>query len=394
MSDAFARGFDGSIFEYDGRMGEDEFDDLLVWASDRKASDIRFQVGIPVKAEIGGKIVQVTKRALTLPEVEEAVRYLYGQNGPGEIKAGYDLDVSHEIRTDDGKIRFRVNITGGRAPNSDGLQIVIRTVPDTPLPLSALNVEPEIIENFRPNQGMVLITGVTGSGKSTLMSALIADHIRKEDANESVVEYSKPIEYVYDKVPQPSSVIFQSEVGRHLRPRSKDHAGEESEFAYCVRNALRRKPTIIIIGEARDKATIQGCVEAALTGHVLYSTMHTMGVAETLRRAVMPFPGDERLGMAIDIMETMRMVVTQTLLDRKGGGKVGCREFMVFTSEVRERMLDTPLEEWPQLARKILRNGECVGRSMFDSAKILLEQGDITEDTFRRIGAKHKLGVD
>src|SRR3546814_4810216 len=135
---------------------------------------------------------------------------------------------------------------------------------------------------------MILVTGPTGSGKSTLLSAAIRSLVEDENANEKVLEYSAPVEYVYDRVSMPSSVVFQTEVGRHLRP--KDAHDEGSLFAYAVRNALRRKPTIILIGEARDRATIQASVEAALTGHLLFTTMHTIGVGETLRRAVTPFP--------------------------------------------------------------------------------------------------------
>jgi defect-in-organelle-trafficking protein DotB len=379
----FATGYDGEKFEYDSRLTEEDFDRMLLWASERKASDVTVQTGQPVICDLGGTLAKVTKRGVSQPEIEQIVRYIYGENGPGEIKGGFDLDPSHEIRVPGkGRVRFRVNITGGRIPGSDGIQITIRTLPEIPIEISKLGIEQEIIDNFRPPQGMVLVTGITGSGKSTLLSSGIRHIVEKPDANEKILEYSKPIEYVYDKVEMPSSSVFQTEVGRHLRPKHGE-GDEASEFAYCVRNALRRKPTIILIGEARDKATIQACVEAALTGHVLYSTMHTMGVAETLRRAVMPFPGDERRGMAVDIMESMRMVVTQTLLPKVGGGKVGCREYMIFDEHVRNTMLDQEIDNWPQVARSLLRNRECVGRSMADAALALLDQGLITEETYR-----------
>jgi len=319
------------------------------------------------------------------------VRYIYGENGPAEIKSGYDLDPSHEIKIQGrGRIRFRVNITGGRTIGTDGIQITIRTLPEIPPDINDLDIEQDIIDNFRPSEGMVLITGPTGSGKSTLLSSGMRMTLEKEDANEKVLEYSKPIEYVYDKVNMPSSLVFQTEVGKHLRPRGSDRYNEESEFAYCARNSLRRKPTIIIIGEARDKATIQACVEVALTGHALYSTMHTIGVAETLRRAVTPFPGDERRSIAVDIMESMRMIVTQILLPRIGGGKVGCREYLVFDEDVRSKMLDVDIDEWPQLIRRLLREKLCVGRSMADSAADLFGRNLISEQTFRHYSKREQ----
>jgi defect-in-organelle-trafficking protein DotB len=344
---------------------------------------------MPVVAEIGGKLIKVTRKPLTHPEIEEIVRYIYGENGPGEIKSGYDLDPAHEVKIPGkGRKRYRVNITGGRTIGTDGIQITIRTLPEKPLDIHDLGIEPEIIENFRPPQGMVLVTGPTGSGKSTLLSSGIRMIIEQENANEKILEYSKPVEYVYDKVDMPSSVVFQTEVGKHLRPRGE--ADEESEFAYCVRNALRRKPSIIMIGEARDKATIQASVEAALTGHVLYSTMHTIGVAETLRRAIMPFPGDERRSMAVDIMETMRLSVTQILLPKVGGGKVGCREYMIFDEKSRNKFLDEEVDEWPQLARRLLEERKCEGSSMKNSAYNLLNQNLISEDTYNYIANRTK----
>jgi defect-in-organelle-trafficking protein DotB len=384
----FSQGHDGSIYEFDGSFTPDDFDDLLLWCTERKVSDVSFQSNLRVMAEIGSQFVYITHRALTLPEIEQIVRYIYGENGPAEIKSGFDLDPSHEVKVPGkGRKRYRVNITGGRGVGNDGIQISIRTLPEIPIPIDQLGIEQDIIDNFRPAEGMVLITGTTGSGKSTLLSSAIRMIIEQEDANEKILEFSKPIEYVYDKVIMPSSTVFQTEVGRHLRPREKEHS-EENEFAYCVRNAMRRNPSIILIGESRDKATIKASIEAALSGHVLMSTMHTMGVAETLRRAVTPFPGEERRGIAVDILETIRMVVTQTLLPKAGGGKVGCREYMIFDDEVRRKLLDHDFDEWGKIIRQQLISTNHRGTTMAASAAKLREQGLITDKTFAYINNK------
>jgi defect in organelle trafficking protein DotB len=382
-NESFSRGHDGSIYEVDGRLSDDDFDDLLIWCAEKGASDITLQPMLPVIADIGGKLVKVTQKPLQVPEVDSIVRYIYGENGPAEIKSGFDLDPAHEIRTPTGRMRFRVNITGGRSSGQDGIQITVRTLPDIPLHIDKLGVEDDILKNFRPKDGMVLVTGPTGSGKSTLLSSGLRMILEDPDANEKVLEYSKPVEYVYDKVEMPSSVVFQTDVGRHLRPRGS--ADEASEFAYCVRNALRRKPTIITIGEARDKATIEACVEASLTGHLLYSTMHTIGVAETLRRAVTPFPGDERRAMAIDILEVLRMVVTQILVPREGGGKVACREYMVFDDKARTQIMNAEIDDWPKVIRRLLTERSCIGQSMADNAIGLHEQGLISDKTMRHL---------
>ena len=271
-----------------------------------------------------------------------------------------------------------------------GVQITIRALPSTPIEIDKLGIEPGIVKNVRPEQGLILVTGPTGSGKSTMLSSVIRMLVERQDGNEKVLEYSAPIEYVYDGIAMPSSIVHQTHAGRDLRPRGVEGGDERSIFAYCVRNALRRKPTIIVIGEARDRATIEAVVEAGLTGHLVFSTMHTIGVAETLRRAVMPFPDDARRSMAVDIMESLRMVVSQLLLPKIGGGKVGCREFMVFGREVREEFLKEEVDRWPRLARRLLAEERAVGRTMSKSALDLLGRGLIDEATYERVAARGK----
>jgi defect in organelle trafficking protein DotB len=393
----FARGYDGETFEVHGTLLREDFDRLLEWAAERKASDVTIQSDMPVIVEIGGKLFRATRRSLTAPNVEEIVRYVYGDNGPAELKRGFDLDPSHEIRVvternergvaiDHKRLRFRVNATTIRLPGTDGIQMTIRSLPSRPIPIEKLELEQDILDNLRPTQGMIMVTGPTGSGKTTLLASIVAHLVSQPDAHEKVLEYSAPIEYVYDEIDKPSSVVAQSEVGRHLRPKGEGADDDQgSLFAYAVRNALRRKPTIIIIGESRDKATITASTEAALTGHLLYSTVHTMGVPETLRRMVIPFPAEEREGMAFDIMDSMRMIVTQTLVPRKGGGKVAAREYMIFDPATRAAFLGRPPEQWPQLARSMMQNRTAKSQKLVRAARTLLEKELITDETYERM---------
>lgn len=393
----FARGYDGEVFPVHGTLLREDFDKLLEWAAERKVSDITVQSEMPVIVEIGGKLFKVTKRPLTAPNVEEIVRYVYGDNGPAELKRGFDLDPSHEIRIasernasglaiDWKRLRFRVNATTIRLPGTDGIQMTIRSLPSRPIPIEQLDLEQDILDNLRPTQGMIMVTGPTGSGKTTLLSSIVAHLVSQPNAHEKVLEYSAPIEYVYDEVDMPSSVVAQSEVGRHLRPKGEGADEDQGAlFAYAVRNALRRKPTIIIIGESRDKATITASTEAALTGHLLYSTVHTMGVPETLRRMIIPFPAEEREGIAFDIMDSMRMIVTQTLVARKGGGKVAAREYMIFDPATRAAFLQQPPEKWPQLARSMMQNRTARSQKLVRAARTLLDKDLITDETFERM---------
>jgi defect-in-organelle-trafficking protein DotB len=391
----FSTGHDNSVFEFSGSFDRDQFDECLLWCEGKKASDIRLQSGLPVKADIGGKIVSVTHRPVTNPEMMEIVKHIYGENGPAELKRGHDLDPAHEIRVPGrGRVRFRVNITAGRGPGGGEVSITIRTLPDIPPRLEELGIEDDITANLRPKDGLILVTGPTGSGKSTLLSAGMRSILEKEDANEALLEYSKPVEYVYDKVTMPSSIVHQVNVGSDLRPKGSDN-DESSEFAYAARNALRRKPTIVLIGEARDKATTQACLEITLTGHLCFSTMHTIGVAETIRRAIMPFPGNERRSIAIDFLECMRMIVTQILVDKVGGGKQAIREFLVFDKDVREKLLNVgEVEDLPKAARALMLEGNVTGQTMATAAERLFAAGKITPDTLRRVRAHANTSED
>jgi defect-in-organelle-trafficking protein DotB len=143
-------------------------------------------------------------------------------------------------------------------------------------------------------------------------------------------------------------LVAQSEIPRHL-----------PSFAAGVRNALRRKPNIIMVGEARDRETVSAAIEAGQTGHLVFSTVHTIGVAATVRRMISVFEPSERTERAYAMMETLRMVVTQALVPKIGGGRVGLREFLVFDENVREILLDMSLEKWTvETQRLLVRYGQ------------------------------------
>lgn len=387
----FTRGLaDGERFEFSGRLQHDDLDNLLLWAAQRKVSDITIQSGEPVILDAGGRNYRGTGRALDKEEVEDVMKFLYkGGNAVGMVSSGEPLDPSYEVRTTDGLgriIRFRVNITAVRYQSSDGASITIRTLPGQPLHIDELGIEADIIANLRPAQGLNYITGPTGSGKSTLMSSSIRHLIELPDGNEKVVEYSAPIEFVYDKLVTPTSHLSQVEVGRHIRKAPGET--EDDLWNKCIKNAMRRKPTLIIVGEAREKATIRSCIAAALTGHLVFSTIHTIGVPETIRRILAVYPGEERRGVAIDLIECMNMVVTQILVPRIGGGKAALREYVVFDSWTRQKLTRLDHDMWPSEIRRMMAEGEVVCKTMADSASEAFERGWITDDERRYRSAR------
>ncbi|WP_208638377.1 type IV pilus twitching motility protein PilT [Thalassospira xianhensis] len=377
------------MFEFVGQFNEETLDEFLIWCTEKRVSDITLQSDVVAWGKVGGKWQRLTTRRINHDDMYRVVVAVYGQNGPGEVNSGHDLDPLYEIRDPNGvgRYSFRVNVTGGRLENGRGYQVTIRTLPSEPIKLELLGIEDDIVKAFRPEQGLNLITGPTGSGKSTLLSSLIRNHCEREDVSDKVIEYSRPIEYVYDGLHFPHSFVFQTEVGQHLRDRYGDDS-EMSDWAYAARNALRRAADIIVIGEARDAATIRGCMTLASTGHLSMSTMHTIGVAETIRRALMVFPGNEQHGVAIDLLECLNLVVTQLLIPKIGGGMVGCREYLVFDAKIRTRLSYMPITEWPQTIREILQARTSIGSSMEDSARQLHKEGKITAETFEYIAQR------
>jgi defect-in-organelle-trafficking protein DotB len=257
--------------------------------------------------------------------------------------------------------RFRVNITAILADGRDGAQVTMRVLPSEPPTMEQLGIEEDIKKAWHPRQGLVLVTGPTGSGKSTLLAAGNRMMLERPHGCGKMLTYEAPIEFTYDTIISKRSLIGQSEIPRHLE-----------SFAHGVRNALRRKPEIILVGEARDRETISAAIEAGQTGHTVYATVHTTGVAATVRRMISSFEPAERVERAYSLMETLRLIVTQTLAPRIGGGRVGLREWMEFTEEIREEMLSCNFEEW---ASRLMNMVPQHGRSMEYSARMAYDEG-------------------
>jgi defect-in-organelle-trafficking protein DotB len=387
LGSPFAAKHDGSMFHYEGFMIEKTFDDMLRWTTNQKASDITVQPGRPVFARIGSEYLPVTEIPLNTDEIDKIVRHIYGPSGPAEILGGAALDPAHEVFVKRvGRIRYRVNITGGRYKGTTSAEISLRTLPTIPIKLSELDIELELARAaVGSHDGLVLFTGATGSGKSTLMSSIIRDVMENATAETKIVEFSAPIEFIYDGVIAPHATIWQTTAGKELI----DPNGG-SIFAAAVSNAMRRNPDIIIIGESRDTDTMQNTISASMSGHLVMSTMHTKTVDSTIRRAVNMFDASVRQQMSIDIMEQLRLICTQRLIPRVGGGRVAVREFMVFGEEIRETFLRQDVDKWPRLVRSLLAEEKAIGQSMAKGAMKLLRAGKITEETYEKVASKSK----
>lgn len=347
-------------------------DRVLEHAEHLSASDITIQTGEPIYAEVYGALIKLTNRKLSNTELGDLINGIYGPNATTQLLSGKDIDTHYEFRPNRGvRYRYRVNATACMVEGHDSIQITLRSIPTTPPKLELLGLPENIIEALAPQEGIVFITGATGSGKSTLLASIIRSLIEAEDSNRKVLTYEAPIEFVYDEIETTSAVVSQSEIPRHL-----------PSFADGVRNALRRKPRLIMVGECRDAETISAALEAALTGHPVYTTLHTSGVAETMRRLVTSFSGEERLGRTIDILETIRLCIWQKLVPTVDGKRVALREYLVFDEPVRDILLEGNPNEVTSITRKLIRER---GQLMTVDAKEKFQQGIISERVYKLI---------
>ncbi len=352
-------------------------DELLLHCTLKNASDITLQTQTPIFAEVYGKLYPITTRAIPHSEIGDMLNTIYGPNGTTQIASGVDLDTHYEIRPDRGsRYRFRVNATGCQVQGHEGIQITIRTIPVSPPDINTMHVEPELLAAIAPEQGAVVVTGSTGSGKSTLLAAIVRKLAEEPDGNRKILTYESPIEFVYDTILTPSSIISQSEIPRHL-----------PSFAAGVRNALRRKPRLILVGEARDMETISAVIDASLTGHPVYTTLHSNGVADCVRRMISIFPAEERHGRALDILEMLRVVIWQKLVPAVDGTRVPLKEFLVFNESIRDELVDTPVDQVTSKTRELLKRS---GQPMLVDAERKFKEGKISERTFALLSQSAK----
>jgi defect-in-organelle-trafficking protein DotB len=347
----------------------ESLDGLLIWAYRLGASDIRLQTNTPVFIQLHGRMCQATSRGLTQSEVEEAVNRLYGADGQARLKGGSDFDVSYEVRPDRRtRMRFRINATAIFIGGIDGGAVTARSLPVKAPRLAALGVEDAIMAAYRPDDGIVIVAGGTGNGKSTLLAGMTRDMLEDPDSHRALLEYSSPTEFVYDDIRGVSAMISQSEIPRHL-----------PSFPAAIRNAMRRAPDVIIVGECRDGDTITAAVDAAITSHAVYTTIHAGRVAETMQRVVSLCPVAARTALTVALAQSLRLIVNQRLVPSTDGRRTPLREFLVFNADLRRRFLDTSPDRWPTLAQELVDAGEH-GQSFGAATRKALAEGRITEE--------------
>lgn len=345
---------------------------LLLHLHDKDGSDLFLLDNEPAKMSIHGLIRPVTKRRLTSDDIKLIAGKLYkSENAITQILSGQPINDAYAIPYKDTSIRFRFNIIGCEHNSRDAAQITIRLISSHPKSVIELGVEQEIIDNFIQEQGLVLITGPTGSGKTTLNASLVRWILENKNTNLKIDAYESPIEYVYSGVEWNNNFITQTSVPSKI-----------ASFEKGIEESLRRKPNIIIVGETRKRDEISAALDASLTGHGVYATLHTNGVAESTRRLINAFNESEKEFRKIDIVESLRMVVSQRLVPSKDGKRIPIKSWFVFSDADRAVLSSKNFNEVPQLIREMVNDNK---RSFIHDAARKYRKELITKETFFHI---------
>ena len=303
-------------------------------------SDVHLAVGVPPMLRMNGDLMPIKFRQLTDAELETYILEILTAKQKDNLAAGHDLDFSYF--TDEGG-RFRVNVF--RKVTGHGA--VFRNIPSHVPTLDELNVPPILKKFCDYHQGMVLVTGSTGTGKSTTLAAMI-DHLN-QTRNLNIISLEDPIEFVH---PSKNSQIIQREVGTHVM-----------SFADGVRAAMREDPDVILVGELRDAETISMAMTAAETGHLVLGTLHTTGAVKTIDRIIDALPGELREQTKGFLAMSLKAVVTQVLVKTPDGrGRRAILEILINNRAISKLITTEQTHQIPSL----LQTGKDAGMQIMD----------------------------
>jgi len=331
--------------------------ELLAFSVKHNASDLHLSAGLPPMIRVDGDIRRINVPALDHKMVHSLVYDIMNDKQRRDYEEFLEVDFSFEIP---GLARFRVN-----AFNQDrGAAAVFRTIPSKVWTLEDLNAPPTFKTICENPRGIVLVTGPTGSGKSTTLAAMI-DYIN-DNLYGHILTIEDPIEFVHQSK---KCLINQREVHR-------DTLG----FSEALRSALREDPDIILVGELRDLETIRLALTAAETGHLVFGTLHTSSAAKTIDRIVDVFPAGEKSMVRSMLSESLRAVIAQTLLKKVGGGRLAAWEIMIGTPAIRNLIREDKVAQM----YSAIQTGQAVGMQTLDQhLQELLQRGLITRQDAR-----------
>ncbi len=329
-----------------------DINELLAFSVQNKASDLHLSAGLPPIIRVDGEMRRLNVPDLDHKMVHALVYDIMNDKQRKEYEERLEVDFSFEVEN---LSRFRVNAF----MQNRGAAAVLRTIPSEILTLDQLGA-PDIFKKIidQPT-GIVLVTGATGSGKSTTLAAMV-DHINS-NKREHILTIEDPIEFVHQNK---LSVLNQREVHR-----------DTHSFNNALRSALREDPDVILVGELRDLETIRLAISAAETGHLVFGTLHTNSAPKTIDRIIDVFPAEEKSMVRSMLSESLRAVISQTLLKKVGGGRIAAHEIMVGIPAIRNLIRE---DKVPQMY-SVIQTGQAHGMQTMDQClQKLVAQGLIS----------------
>jgi twitching motility protein PilT len=335
-----------------------EISDLLAFSVKNKASDLHLSAGVPPMIRVHGDIRRINVPAMEHKDVHDMVYDIMNDGQRKFYEENLEVDFSFEVP---GLARFRVNAYNQQR----GAAAVFRTIPSKVLTLEQLNA-PNIFKEIADQpRGVVLVTGPTGSGKSTTLAAMI-NHINENEYGH-ILTLEDPIEFVHESK---KCLINQREVGPHTK-----------SFSAALRSALREDPDAILVGEMRDLETISLALTAAETGHLVFGTLHTSSAAKTIDRIVDVFPAAEKDMVRSMLSESLRAVISQALLKTKdGSGRAAAHEIMIGTPAIRNLIRENKIAQM----YSAIQTGQNVGMQTLDqNLQGMVQRGIVTKEEAR-----------
>lgn len=332
-------------------IGQKRVDELTGRLVEEGGSDLHLKVGAPPSARLKGALTHLEGYSELRPEeTEEILKEMIPHNLVDEFERDGEADFSYSV---DGVGRFRVNAFRQRG----SVSIVMRFIPFGVPKFEELDLPETIARLAKEERGIVLVTGTTGSGKSTTLASML--DLVNRSMQKHIVTIEDPIEFLHQ---DSESLINQREVGM-----------DTLSFARALRRVLRQDPDIILVGEIRDSETAQIALSAAETGHLVLSTLHTVDATETINRIIDLFPPHERGQVRTMLAGTLRGIIGQRLIRTKDGGRAAACEVMVTTGRIQDFIMDP--EQTGQIQQAIAE-GEYYGMQTFDQALLKLVEED------------------